>query len=204
MVELQKSIIGMSIMINYDERIIIIEGISGSGKDTLQKKLTDEYSEKGFIVYSFKEEELLYSWKHLWVENLDIIRIKYWHLLLSHFEELLEDEKTIIILNRFHISFKVFAKFDDEIKKEYFSLVKRLETFPIKIMILNVDEEEIEKRSAHVERKETIFQIHRKKRLEKAKVQTFKELYEKEQKEYVRIAEKQGLPYDIINSYNVK
>jgi thymidylate kinase len=181
-----------------NEKIIIIEGITGSGKDSIQKNLDDEYAKKGFIVYSFSEEELLFSWKHLWIKNIDLVKIKYWHLLLDYIEELIKNEKTMVILNRFHISFKAWAKFDKETRKEYDLLIKKLKKLPIKILILTIDKEEIETKANHIERKELVFQIHRKKRLEASGCKTFKELYDKEQKEYIRIAKNQRLPYEIL------
>src|SRR5918992_63650 len=42
-------------------RIIILEGISGSGKDTLQKYLKSKLRSR--VVHDYSEGELLWSWK---------------------------------------------------------------------------------------------------------------------------------------------
>ena len=49
--------------IALDTRVLIIEGISGSGKDTFQTYLKKKL--KGRNVHDYSEGELLHSWKQL-------------------------------------------------------------------------------------------------------------------------------------------
>lgn len=180
-----------------DKKIIIIEGISGSGKDTFQKQLTDKYNKKGFLVYDFSEEELLFSWKHFWIKNIEKYRIDYMHSLLDYCIELIKkNPKTVIILNRFHITNAIISKFDKQIKKQYHFLIERLKKLPVHIFIGKLSEPEIEKKSLHSERK-GIWEIHQQKRIENSKFNSLQELYKAEQKAVFTIAQKQGIPYTI-------
>ena len=54
--------------IALDSRVLIIEGISGSGKDTFQTYLKKKL--KGRDVYDYSEGEVLHSWKQLQIEGI--------------------------------------------------------------------------------------------------------------------------------------
>jgi len=182
-----------------NKRIIIIEGIAGSGKDTFQKQLSDHYTQKGFIVYNFSEEELLFSWKHFWIKNIEMHRIHYLHSLLDYCVKLIkENPKTIITLNRFHITYAIFSKFNRKAKKLYDVLMKRLRKLPVHIFIGKLEEREIQKRALHSERKEKIWKIHQKKRLKEFKFDSLLELYKAEQNIILKIAQKQKIPFSFI------
>ena len=180
-----------------NKRIIIIEGIAGSGKSTFQKQFAQDYNKKGFLVYTFLEGELLFSWKHFWIKNIEKYRINYMHSLLDYCIELIkENPKTIITLNRFHITYAIISKFDKQAKKQYELLIERLKKLPVHIFIGKLSESEIEKKKPHSERK-GIWKIHQQKRLENSKFDSLEELYTTEQKLVFTIAQKQGIPYTI-------
>src|SRR5262245_25709337 len=62
-----------------NSRVLIIEGISGSGKDIFQtylkKKLKDQH------VYDYSEGEVLHSWKQFPIEGIVKLRVKF----MKHF-----------------------------------------------------------------------------------------------------------------------
>ncbi len=178
-----------------DKRIFIIEGIAGAGKDTLQKKLKTYYEKKGFAVYDFCEEELLFSWKHFWIKNLDLLKIEYMHRVLDCCIDLIKDPNNLIILNRFHITYPLMAKFDKKAKEKYDLLITRLQNLPVHIFIGTLPSTKIEKRSAHNERKGKMWIAHRKKRLEHSGFKTLKQLYTSEQEKVFSAAKKQGINY---------
>ena len=178
-------------------RIIIIEGIAGSGKDTFQKNLAEHSAKGGFIVYSFSEEELLFSWKHYWINNMESHRIRFLHSLLDYCEELIENPKVVVILNRFHITYAIFSKFEKKAKKLYDRLVWRLSNLPVQIFVGKLSEENIGKRALHPERNDIVWRMHQDKRLQVSGFGTLTELYKEEQKTIFTIAEKQGIPYSI-------
>lgn len=179
-----------------DARIFIVEGIAGSGKDTIQQELSTYFNKNNFLVYNFTEEELLFSWKHFWIKNMETHRIKYLHSLLDYCEELIRgSQKTVVILNRFHITYAIFSRYKKEAKDLYDKLVERLKSLPVHIFIGKLDLNEIEKRANHSERKEEIWRIHQQKRIKWANVNSLFELYKNEQETVFKIAKKQGIPY---------
>jgi thymidylate kinase len=181
-----------------DVRIFIIEGIAGSGKDTFQKNLSKYFDKNNFLVYTFSEEELLFSWKHFWIKNMEIYRINYFHSLLDYCEELInENRRNVIVLNRFHITYAIFSKYNQKTKKLYEKLVNRLKNLPVHIFIGKLSLDKIEQRARHPERKEKIWRIHQQKRVKLANVKSLAELYKNEQEIIFKIAQKQRIPYSI-------
>src|SRR4051812_26695837 len=51
-----------------NSRVFIVEGISGSGKDTFQSYLKNKL--RGRAIYDYSEGELLQSWKQLQIEGI--------------------------------------------------------------------------------------------------------------------------------------
>ena len=181
-----------------DARIFIIEGIAGSGKDTIQNELSQYFQENGFLVYNFSEEELLFSWKHYWIKNMEMHRIRYLLSVLNYCEELIkEDIRNVVVLNRFHITYPIFSDYGKDAKRLYKRLVDRLKRLPVHIFIGKLSLGEIEERVRHSERKERIWRIHQQRRIERAGVKSLFELYKTEQEIVFKIAEKQGLPYSV-------
>lgn len=179
-----------------ENRIFIIEGVAGSGKDTFVNILKKQLGEKGCLVYDFSEGELLFSWKHFWIKGIDILKIKYLHSLLDYCEELIKDNpKTTIIFNRFHITYPLVSKYNKEAKLLYDRLINRLQNLPVHIFIGILTKEDIEKRASHSERKDKIWGLHQQKRLKFKKVDSLLELYTKEQEEIFKMVQKQGIPY---------
>lgn len=179
-------------------RIFIFEGIAGSGKDTIQNELIEYFNKNNFLVYAFSEEELLFSWKHFWIKNIDMLRIQYLHSLLDYCEELLEkNEKTVVILNRFHITCAITSRYNDKPKKLYDKLIDRLRYLPVHTFIGKLSLDNIERRASHSERKEEIWRIHQQKRIRWANARSLFELYKDEQETAFKIIEEQGIPYSI-------
>src|SRR5215468_5866193 len=58
-----------------DSRILIVERISGSGKDTLQAYLKKKLKRRN--VYDYSEGELLQSWNQLQIGGIFKLRIKF-------------------------------------------------------------------------------------------------------------------------------
>src|SRR5439155_9216292 len=86
-----------------DSRVLIIEGISGSGKDTFQTYLKKKL--EGRDVYDYSEGEVLHSWKQLQIEGILKLRIKFMKLFVNYIRDTVSrDENAVFLLNRFHLS----------------------------------------------------------------------------------------------------
>ncbi len=183
-----------------ENRIVVIEGIAGSGKDTMQRAVEHEYKKRGFEVYTFAEEELLYSWKHVWLPIFDV-RLNLMHTILDYCEELLkENEQRVIILNRFHLTYTRMAlihNIDYKEQAEYQRLLSRLKDLPTMVLVAHVNEAVVEKRSAHPEREDPQWERHRKKRLAITDYDSFGELYKDEQAKLQALVKEQGIPSQV-------
>jgi tRNA uridine 5-carbamoylmethylation protein Kti12 len=166
--------------------IYIIEGIPGSGKDAFSKKLEKQFKK----VYSYSEEDLLFSWKHFFLPDIEKIRIKFMHRFLDYVSKL----DGVVILNRFHISFAVHSPYNASVKKDYDRLIERLKKMDCKVYIGTLEEGEISRKSSHIERGK-MWKRHLTRRLESSEFDTLEDHYMDEQEKVLRLAEKQGIPF---------
>ena len=132
-------------------RVLIVEGISGSGKDTFQTYLKKKLKSRD--VYDYSEGELLQSWNQLQIKGIFKLRVKF----MKHFVNYVRDSQSrrqgIFLLNRFHLStYALTITQQPKLEKEYDEIINVLRTLPVHVFILQVDENEIEKRSLHPER----------------------------------------------------
>lgn len=138
-----------------DARVLIIEGISGSGKDTLQKYLKSKLRNR--VVHDYAEGELLWSWKHQQIKDIFKMQIRLMRRFLDYVAATLEhDDKAIFLLNRFHLStYTMYTSgiaANATLQREYNMVIKALRTLPTHIFLLQLMESEMEARSAHPER----------------------------------------------------
>ena len=69
-----------------NSRVLIIEGISGSGKDTFQTYVKNMLGNRD--VYDYSEGEVLHSWKQLQIEGIFELRIKFMKCFVSYVRDI--------------------------------------------------------------------------------------------------------------------
>jgi thymidylate kinase len=133
-------------------RVIIIEGISGSGKDTFQTFLKTNL--KGREIYDFSEGELLHSWKHIPIEGVLKLKVEFMRIFVDYLYQMIgREQNSVFLLNRFHLSTYASIKTrQPELMSKYDKIIKVLRRLPVHVFILTLDEKEIEQRSSHSER----------------------------------------------------
>jgi len=133
-------------------RVLIIEGISGSGKDTLQAYLRQLL--KGRDVYDYTEGEVLQSWNQLQIQGILELQVKFMKLFVNYIRDVINrDQNAVFILNRFHLSGYVLAILKQpQFAKDYDEILSVLKILPTHVFILQLNEHEIETRSLHPER----------------------------------------------------
>ena len=138
--------------IALDSRVLIVEGISGSGKDTFQTYLKRKLKDRD--VYDYSEGEVLHSWKQLQIEGILKLRVKFMKLFVNYVRDIVSrDENAVFLLNRFHLSTYASTIIQQpKLEKEYDEIINILRTLPVHVFILQLDENEIERRSLHPER----------------------------------------------------
>jgi thymidylate kinase len=178
-------------------RVIIIEGISGSGKDTFQTYLKSKLEDRN--VYDYSEGEVLHSWKQLQIEGISKLRVKFMKLFVNYVRDVLRrDENGVFLLNRFHLSAYVFTVIQQpELEREYDEIINALRTLPVHVFILQLDKNDIEERSSHPERSAA----WRKFQGQIAKKEGFRDRLERyvwQQRLMLEMAKRQQIPYSVI------
>ena len=180
-----------------DARVFIIEGISGSGKDTFQMYLKKKL--KGRVVYDYSEGELLQSWNQLQIGGIFKLRVKFMKLFATYVKGIVSrDENAVFILNRFHLSAYVMTIIQQpKLVREYDEIINVLRALPVHVFILQLDENEIEKRSLHPERSGA-WQKFQQQIVKKDGFRDRVERYIWQQRLMLAAAERQQIPYTII------
>jgi len=182
-----------------ESRVLIIEGIPGSGKDTFQAYLKQKL--KGREIYDYSEGELLHSWKHVPIKGILKLRVKFIKLFVDHLRNIVgRDNNAVFILNRFHLSTYVSTILKQPaLRREYDEIIAILKTLPVHVFILQLDENEIGWRSAHPERS-TPWQKYQDQRVTKEGFTDTLKRYIWQQNLILEIAKNQSIPYSIIRS----
>ena len=142
--------------IALQSRVLIVEGISGSGKDTFQKHLKSKL--RGRVVHDYSEGELLWSWKHQQIKDIFKMQIRLMRNFLAYVAVTIErDDKAVFLLNRFHLSTNVtmYTTAINEhatLTRDYNMVIKALRALPTHVFLLQLREVEMEARSNHPER----------------------------------------------------
>jgi thymidylate kinase len=183
--------------IALDSRVLIIEGIAGSGKDTFQAYLKEKL--KGRDVYDYSEGELLHSWKHAPIEGILKLRIQFMKVFVDHVKDIVRRDKNgVFLLNRFHLSTYVsIIVRQPELEREYDEIINVLRTLPVHVFILQLDENEIGQRSSHSERS-GVFQKLQQQMVAKDGFQNRSEKFISQQRLIIEAATKQQIPYSVI------
>jgi thymidylate kinase len=180
--------------IALESRVIVVEGISGSGKDTFQTYLKTKL--KGRDVYDYSEGDVLHSWKQLQIEGIFELRIKFMKLFVNYVRDIVSrDENAVFLLNRFHLStYASTIHQQPKLEPEYDEIINVLRTLPIHVFILQLDENEIEKRSLHPERSGA-WQKFQQQIVQK---DGFRDRLERQQRLILEAAKRQQIPYSVI------
>ncbi len=180
--------------IALQSRVIIVEGISGSGKDTFQAYLKEKL--KGRDVYNYSEGEVLSSWKQVQIEGILRLRVKFMKLFVNYVRGVVSrDENAVFLLNRFHLSTYAWTLIQQQkLGREYDEIINVLRTLPVHVFILHVDENEIEKRSLHPERS-SAWQKYRQQIVDN---HSFCDRLKRQQKLFLEAAGRQQIPYSVI------
>lgn len=188
----------MAIDIPPETRILIIEGIAGSGKTTLRRQLKQQFEQRA--IYEFTEEELLLSWKHIHMPHIAALRLQFMHRFLDYVEEKLHREwNDLLILERFHLSHKILEwEFENGFEREYDRLLSRLKKLPVLVLIAELSLSEIEERMYHRERSEQWNQFIEDK-LALRGFDDLKRLSVDQQEQYLALVREQGIPFAAVH-----
>jgi thymidylate kinase len=180
-----------------DSRVLIIEGISGSGKDTFQRYLKKNLKDRD--VYDYSEGELLLSWNQRPIKDIFKLQVRLMRNFIDYVADTINrDDRAVFLLNRFHLSTYTMGVTEQrKLECEYNIVLKKLRTLPTHVFILQLMDSEIESRSVHPERGAAWhkFQQHI---LEREGFQSFVKRNTLLQKAMVETAIRQQIPFSIL------
>ena len=178
-------------------QVIIIEGVPGAGKTTLQEHFRHAANIRPVSVFS--EEALLFGWIHAWLPGIDTLRMSLMNRIIDHIERtLVESPETLFVLNRFHISYRCFAKSLD--MEAYDLLLARLRNLAVIVLVPQIPPDAIAERAAHVERTDPLWQAHLKKRLGNSGFSDIATMYTAEQEMVRQLLQMQQIRYEILEA----
>jgi thymidylate kinase len=133
-------------------RIMIVEGISGSGKDTFQKYLKSKLRSRD--VYDYSEGDLLLSWNQRPIKDIFKLQVRLMRNFIDYAADIItQDAAAVFLLNRFHLStYTMGVTEQPKLEREYNMILKKLQRLPTHVFILQLMEGEIDSRSLHPER----------------------------------------------------
>ncbi len=173
-------------------RVIIIEGVPGAGKTTLQENLRE--SAMGRSVTIFPEEASLFGWIHAWIPGIDELRLSLMHRIVDHIERSqAENPAHLFILNRFHLSYLIFA--DEPEIDIYEHLLERLRDLGAQVLVPQIPSRLITARSLHIERRDPLWREHLERRLQKSGFDDIGAMYTNEQQRVRSLLAEQNIPY---------
>lgn len=177
-------------------QVVIIEGVPGAGKTSLQQHLG--VMAQGRTLSVFPEEALLFGWIHAWLPGIDELRMALMHRVMDHIEQSLSARPGhLFVLNRFHLSYLVFARAPD--RQAYDALIARLRKLAVLVLVPQLAPEVIAGRALHIERDDPLWREHLDRRLADSGFADLAAMYTAEQEKVRRLLATQQLPYEVLD-----
>lgn len=177
-------------------QVVIIEGVPGAGKDSLQRQL--RVMAQGRAASFFPEEALLFGWIHAWLPGIDELRMALMQRVMEQIEQSLSvDPRHLFVLNRFHLSYLLFARTPDT--QAYDALIARLRELDVLVLVPQLAAKVIAERAVHVERDDPLWRVHLDRRLAESGFADPGAMYSAEQDKVRQILAMQQLPYEVLD-----
>ena len=142
--------------------VVVIEGIPGAGKTTLQEHLRHAVRDRP--VHAFEEDTLLFHWTHTWIPGIHALRLQLMQRMLEHMDGVLQAEPdALFLLTRFHLSYVLLGGDGDD--SAYTQVVDRLAALGAEAWVPIVPDAAIAARAEHPERRDPRWRAHLQRRL---------------------------------------
>jgi hypothetical protein len=179
--------------------LYVVEGVAGSGKDTLCRQLISTLRPSERRVLAFSEDAVLATWLHYFVPGIHQLRLDLADRLVDYFRDLLDREPdAAVVLNRFHVSFAVWRQelhAPPELEARHERLVDAMGGLPLRIFQTVLPEAGADQRTSHEERGEVAWQRFLEERVAYHGHASSGQSYLAQQSRMTEILERDGLPY---------
>ena len=183
--------------------IYIIEGVAGSGKDTLCDQIVRSLQPEERRVLVFSEEAVLATWLYYFVPGIHELRLDLVERLLDHAEAVLSrDPDAAFVFNRLHVSHAVWRQehnADPALEERHRSVVRALAALPVQIFQAVIGEDEAVSRTSHIERRELAWRKFLEERVGFLADANPGTSYLRQQAAMTQVLERDGLPYRQVN-----
>jgi hypothetical protein len=179
--------------------LYIVEGVAGSGKDTLCRQLLEALRPEERRVLAFSEDAVLATWLYYFVPGIHEVRLDLDDRLVAYAAETLQrDPDAAFLLNRFHVSHAVWRRelhADPSLEARHDRLVDAMRQLPVRIFQTLLPEVNADQRTGHVERREVAWQRFLEERIAYHGDASSGQSYLAQQQAMTQILERDGLPY---------
>ena len=179
--------------------IYIVEGVAGSGKDTLCAQIVKSLNPEERRVLVFPEEAVLATWLYYFVSGIHEIRLDLTDRLVAYMHETLaQDPDAAFVLNRFHVSHAVWRaelNADAALESRHQRLVESMRSLPLRIFQTLLPKANADARASHLERRDRAWEAFLAQRVAFHGEASAGQSYLSQQDAMSAVLERDGLPF---------
>jgi hypothetical protein len=180
--------------------IYIVEGVAGSGKDTLCGQIVLSLHPEERRVLVFPEEAVLATWLYYFVPGIHETRLDLTERLVAYMHDTQsQDRDAAFVLNRFHVSHAVWRaelKVDTPaLQERHQRLVDSMRSLPLRIFQTLLPEADADARASHLERRDRAWEAFLAQRVAYHGETSAGQSYLSQQDAMSAVLERDGLPY---------
>jgi hypothetical protein len=183
--------------------IYIVEGVAGSGKDTLVSRIVHSLEPERRRVLAFPEEAVLATWLYYFVPGIHEVRLDLAERMVAYMHDTLaNDPDAAFVLNRFHVSYAVWRaelKADAALEARHQRLVESMRSLPLRIFQTLLPEANADARASHLERRDRAWEAFLAQRVAYHGETSAGQSYLAQQEAMSGILQRDGLPYRRVN-----